>query len=204
MNQKGISSKMPRRKLLKMIVASACAAEAKPLPAMGLNALHVHLSDKAKDLPSSPTSGFFDKHQMNTIEALSEIIIPTDAHSPGAKAARVDEFVNETVSVSNHVIQKLWIDGIAAIDRMAKLKWGKPFADCGPAQQIKLLTEISQNEDHPETLEERFFVALKQATVEGYYLSEIGIHQDLQYEGNQVLAEFPGCTHEKHRSLKDR
>jgi hypothetical protein len=50
------------------------------------------------------------------------------------------------------------------------------------------------------TLEERFFVAVKQSTVDGYYLSDVGIHQELQYQGNAVLAEFPGCTHEEHKT----
>jgi hypothetical protein len=40
---------------------------------------------------------------------------------------------------------------------------------------------------------ERFFAATKRATVHGYYTSEIGIHQELRYKGNQILAEFVGC-----------
>jgi hypothetical protein len=31
-------------------------------------------------------------------------------------------------------------------------------------------------------------------TVNGYYSSEIGIHQDLEYQGNTYVAEFPECT----------
>ena len=40
---------------------------------------------------------------------------------------------------------------------------------------------------------ELFFVTAKQATVHGYYTSEIGIHQELRYKGNKVLLEFVGC-----------
>ena len=39
---------------------------------------------------------------------------------------------------------------------------------------------------------EKFF-ATKQATIHGYYTSEIGIHKELRYKGNQILAEFVGC-----------
>ena len=35
--------------------------------------------------------------------------------------------------------------------------------------------------------------ATKQATIHGYYTSEIGIHQELKYKGNKVLLEFVGC-----------
>jgi hypothetical protein len=41
---------------------------------------------------------------------------------------------------------------------------------------------------------------VKQSTVDGYYLSDVGIHQELKYQGNEVLAEFPGCTHEEHKA----
>jgi Gluconate 2-dehydrogenase subunit 3 len=195
-------SKIPRRRMLSMIVGSACyAAQAGPLKAATLKALHIHQATNVAAGKKQPAqSGIFNKHQMDTIAALSEIIIPTDSHSPGAKVARVDEFVNETVSVSTQAIQKLWIDGLAAIDKMAEREYDIGFADCGAAQQIELLRKISQNEDDPVTLEERFFVAVKQSTVDGYYLSDVGIHQELQYQGNEVLAEFPGCTHEEHKT----
>jgi hypothetical protein len=43
------------------------------------------------------------------------------------------------------------------------------------------------------TPRERFFVAAKHATIHGYYTSEIGIHKELRYKGNTLLAEFAGC-----------
>ena len=44
-------------------------------------------------------------------------------------------------------------------------------------------------------MQERFFHALKRATIDGYYTSRIGIHQDLQYQGNEAMRDFPGCQH---------
>jgi hypothetical protein len=40
---------------------------------------------------------------------------------------------------------------------------------------------------------EKFFVTTKDATITGYYTSEIGIHKDLHYKGNQYVPEFLGC-----------
>jgi hypothetical protein len=51
----------------------------------------------------------------------------------------------------------------------------------------------------PQTLEERFFKAIKNMTIDGYYTSKIGIHQELQYKGNTYLKEFKGCTHPEHQ-----
>ncbi len=151
----------------RIMVGSTCyAVQASTLNAASPTAVHVHQAAKAAIGASQPVpSAVFNNHQMKTIAALSENIIPTDSHSPGAKAARVDEFVNETVSASGQAIQNLWVDGLAAVDKMAEREFGKSFADCSADQQIKLLTRISQNEEKPVTLEERFFVALKQSTV---------------------------------------
>ena len=137
--------------------------------------------------------------QLETVAAVAETIIPTDEHSPGARAARVHEFIDTIVADSPAETKKLWIDGLAALDSTAREQYGKPFGSCMPDQQTELLQKTSLHEDHPLTLQERFFHAAKSATVDGYYTSQIGIHQDLQYQGNTALAEFPGCTHEAHQ-----
>jgi len=194
--------KIPRRRMLSIMVGSTCyAVQASTLKAASPTAVHLHQAVKAAARANEPVhSAVFNNHQLKTIAALSENIIPTDSHSPGAKAARVDQFVNETVSASREATQKLWIDGLAAVDKMAERDFGRNFADSESDQQIKLLARISQNEDKPTTLEERFFAALKQSTVDGYYLSDVGIHQELKYQGNAVLADFPGCTHDEHKT----
>ena len=61
------------------------------------------------------------------------------------------------------------------------------------AQQNELLIVISKNEKDPKTVEERFFKTAKNATIDGYYTSEIGIHKELKYRGNTYLKEFKGC-----------
>jgi hypothetical protein len=55
------------------------------------------------------------------------------------------------------------------------------------------MRDISRSETNPHTPLEEFFVMTKLATVRGYYTSEIGIHQELRYEGNTFLREFVGC-----------
>ena len=42
--------------------------------------------------------------------------------------------------------------------------------------------------------------AVKRATVDGYYMSKIGIHKELDYQGNAVLLDFEGSQHEEHKS----
>ena len=59
-----------------------------------------------------------------------------------------------------------------------------------------ILQDISRNERTPQSPLEVFFVMTKQAAVQGYYTSEIGIHQELRYKGNKFLREFVGCETE--------
>jgi hypothetical protein len=37
-------------------------------------------------------------------------------------------------------------------------------------------------------------------TVDGNYTSEIGLHQDMQYQGNEHLLKFSGCAHPEHKA----
>jgi hypothetical protein len=96
--------------------------------------------------------------------------------------------------------KKLWTDGLAAVDAMSQSKNGVAFNKASKDQQIAILTEISKNEMKPSTLEEKFFKAIKNMTIDGYYTSRIGIHQELKYKGNTYLKEFKGCTHPEHQS----
>jgi len=52
---------------------------------------------------------------------------------------------------------------------------------------------LSDNVHMTELPEVRFFKELKRITVEGYYTSKIGIHDELQYKGNRILKEYVGC-----------
>jgi hypothetical protein len=142
---------------------------------------------------------FFNADQLALVATISELIIPTDDHSPGAIAAEVPEFIDLMISESPAETKKLWTDGLAAMNTMSQTKNSAAFNKATKDQQIAILTEISKNEAKPQTLEERFFKAIKNMTIDGYYTSKIGIHQELKYKGNTYLKEFKGCTHPEHQ-----
>jgi glucoside 3-dehydrogenase (cytochrome c) hitch-hiker subunit len=126
---------------------------------------------------------FFSEEEERLVDELSEMIIPADEHSPGAHAAKVSLFADLMVATSDDSVKKKWMSGLRLMQKEAA---HSSLAD--------VLAKISQNEGHPQTELERFFKVLKEMTVNGYYTSAIGIHQDLQYQGNTYLANFPGCT----------
>jgi gluconate 2-dehydrogenase gamma chain len=141
---------------------------------------------------------FLNVEEFDTLAAISEAIIPTDDHSPGARDAGVPLYIDAVLTESEDEQRIFWKQGLAAVNRLAEKSYGRRFSACAASQQEELLLKISANEESPATPEERFFVAAKRATIDGYYTSEIGIHKDLEYQGNAMLEEFEGCAHAEH------
>ncbi|MGH9751780.1 MAG: gluconate 2-dehydrogenase subunit 3 family protein [Blastocatellia bacterium] len=176
------------------------------LPVLNANLLasdqdHAHGShgQAAKTAKAPYKAKFFNADQLALVATISELIIPTDDHSPGAIAAEVPEFIDLMISEASAETKKAWTDGLAAMDKLSQTRNGIPFNKAAKDQQIAILTEISKNEAKPQTQEERFFRAIKNITIDGYYTSKIGIHQELKYKGNTYLSEFKGCTHPEHQ-----
>jgi hypothetical protein len=151
-----------------------------------------------EQIPSQPH--FFTPAEMTSISLMSDLIIPADEQSPGAKAAGVPAFIDLMISESSVETKNLWRNGLAAIDQICKKEFGDSFGTLTSGRQVAVLKLISRNEYQPRRIEERFFIAIKGLTVDGYYTSELGIHQELRYKGNAYLKDFAGCTHPEHTS----
>ena len=141
---------------------------------------------------------FFSASQMDVLDRLSELIIPEDDHSPGARAAEVNVYLDVVVSEANSAVKQRWREGLAAAGEETSRRFNKTLSDCDAGELDKIISAMAANEQGPSTALDRFFPLLKRATIDGYYTSKIGIHEDLQYQGNTAVSEFPGCTHEQH------
>lgn len=183
---------MSRRTALKALGTSVSSLALLPL----LSEEGALAFDAIQRTAAAPKLRALTPAQYATVEAFSDAIIPTDAHSPGAKAARVADYIDLLLSESDAPIRNTWTMGLQALDQAATAKYQAPFLGLTPPQVQEFLTEISVNEAEPKTPVEQFFRTTKDATIRGYYTSEIGIHKDLQYKGNQYLPEFVGCQTE--------
>ncbi len=142
---------------------------------------------------AAPALKALTRPQYATVDVLVDAIIPTDERSPGAREARVADYIDLLLSEVDADVRQQWADGLAAVDAAAVAQAGAPVAKLTAAQVEALLTTISANERDPQTAAEKCFVTIKRAAIQGYYSSEIGIHKDLRYKGNQLLPEFHGC-----------
>ncbi len=188
----GRSVAVSRRSALKVLGATAGTAALVPwLSDEGLLAFTQIQASKAQ-----PKLLVLSGAQYATVEALVETIIPADDRSPGAKEARVADYIDLLLSESDDDLKLQWLGGLAELNEEAQAQFGRPYARLTAAQMEALLTKISRNEKEPQTPVETFFAMAKTATIHGYYTSEIGIHKELRYKGNQMLAEFVGCQTE--------
>ena len=166
---------MNRRELVQLFAGAALALQ---LPAAD---------------PSAPL--FFTKDEYALLDQLTELIIPTDDHSPGAKAAGVAAYIDRTAAEAvDPEDRNSWRNGLTQVDHLSASLHGKSFLQTSPEQQIATLQKMSANEKKPTTVEEKFFTQLKQSTAFAYYSSSIGIHQDINYKGNVILQEFVGIA----------
>jgi hypothetical protein len=177
-----------RREMLKGLGVGAGVAATMPF----LSEESAEALEQVRKNNAPPALKFFTRAQYATVDVLSERIIPADDHSPGARAARVADFIDLFVFDSPVAIKTTWNEGLVLLDKASREKNGKPFSAAAGEQQIALLTEISRDEANPQTPLEKFFGEAKTRTVQGYYTSKIGIHEELHYKGNQFLQEFVG------------
>jgi Gluconate 2-dehydrogenase subunit 3 len=153
--------------------------------------------------PSTPSPKFFTPEEFALVDELSDMIIPTDAQSGGARAAGVaayiddrmaEEFVPDPPSPEGKGGQGVrWRDGLKAVDALSQELHGTTFLASTPEQRLAVLTRMAAGESDPKTPAERFFKEIKGMTIGVYYTSKIGIHDDQQYKGNVIQpGEYAG------------
>jgi hypothetical protein len=179
---------LTRRDLLKLAGGAVAAA---PLAGM------VRPVEAASAAPAV-APGFFTPAEFKLLDELTELIIPTDEHSPGARAAGVAAYVDRKLAGYDPKIAPLkeardsWKAGLASIDAISKQMNGAPLIEVSEDKRVAVLERLAQKEKSPETPAEKFFQELKAWTARGYYTSSIGIHQEMEYKGNVLQDEYAG------------
>jgi hypothetical protein len=201
---------MQRREALRLLAAAAT------LPLVSRDAFSL-FQEVHQQLPQTAALKAFDPHQNATVVTISELIIP-QTDTPGAKAARVNEFIDVIVAEWYDQEQKsTFLTGLADVDRRSQSLFSKDFVECSEKQQIQILNELDEesqvklastgrrrarNVALTTSLAEKqlFFPMIKQLTLIGYYTSEIGFVQELHEE--IIPARHAGCVPLSAEALK--
>jgi hypothetical protein len=150
--------------------------------------LHAAQSSKA-----APRARFFTEAEYEMLARLVSLIIPSD-ETPGAREARVEEWIDFLVRESDEAVQRLYRDGLARLAASWRERHGSDF---------RRLPEPLQEEALRETgvADAAFYRALRDDTIFGFYTSAIGL-RELRWGGQSAHAECPGCTHPEHLGWK--
>ncbi|WP_217606216.1 gluconate 2-dehydrogenase subunit 3 family protein [Chitinophaga sp. GbtcB8] len=134
----------------------------------------------------------------STLAEIAETIIP-ETGTPGAKAAKVDDFI---VTMMNDCYeqkdQQILLDGLKKIDEASNKQYKKAFVDLTAEQKTAVLTEIdkervayNKRENKGKDDPTHYFQFIKELTLLGYFTSEPGATKALRYVA--VPGKFEGC-----------
>lgn len=143
---------------------------------------------------------FFSADQDALVAEMTEVIIPT-TNTPGAKAAKVNEIIDVILKdCYKEKDQKRFLDGLAHTDDLSRKTYSKTFVSLDNTQRNDIMKKLQE-----EAAEQRkemaskppaervtpFFNFIKDLTLTGYFTSEIGATQALEYIA--VPGRFQGC-----------
>jgi gluconate 2-dehydrogenase alpha chain len=81
-------------------------------------------------------------HEGRTAAALFERIFPADENGPGAQEIGVVAYVDRALTGAYRDRVDAYRLGLAALDRAAKGRFGRPFVDCDPEGQDALISDL--------------------------------------------------------------
>lgn len=141
------------------------------------------------------TPDFFTKEQAELVSELAEIIIPrTD--TPGAKDAGVPGFIDKILKECyTKEDQDSYRAGLAEFDVAAKSLFGDSFVYLAPEKQLEFVkaqneAAVKMSKENPDATRP-FILTTKELTLLGFFTSEPGATQVLQYEA--VPGAYKGC-----------
>jgi hypothetical protein len=147
---------------------------------------------------------FLSKEEGAVVEAVADLIIPrTD--TPGAREIGVPAFIDVILKdVYPSADQARFVSSLKDFDAAAQSAHGKPFLELQPAQQLSFLQQAHDAAAAAERGQEAarevaasrrkrpFVLMMKELTLLGFFTSQAGVTQVLQYE--PVPGKFQPCV----------
>lgn len=143
---------------------------------------------------------FFSEDQARLVMEMAEAILP-ETDTPGAKALGVPGFIEEMISLCYNPAERTrFMEGLEAFDKECRTGYGDAFFAISKNDQLALLNKFNDEVKKAVGVrgsygrmsgEAGFFRRMKELTVVGYYTTEYGATQELQYQA--VPVEYKSC-----------
>ena len=141
--------------------------------------------------------------QREIIAVMAEIIIP-ETDTPGAIAAAVPRYI-ELMAADwlNTEEREIFVSGLAYMESAIPQEYGLPFVQLGPPRQLQILESMEDqasdsswydlgNVQRDFVSDAPFICQIKELTIWGFFTSEVGVTQVLQYD--PMPMQFDGDT----------
>lgn len=139
---------------------------------------------------SAASIPFFDE--------VGETILPETAKSPGAKAAKIGDFMNVIVTdCYTPADQAVFATAEPSINEASQSRYGRAYLELSPDERHELLVAIdaeatTYNDTREAGTPAHYFSLVKQLTLWGFFTSEVGSKQALRF--NPVPGRYEGCV----------
>jgi hypothetical protein len=190
-------STISRRDVIRTLtLGTASGSVLKMIPEQAAEQVHRMIQgDKLNSGSGTYAPKFFTAHQYKTLQALCQVIIPSDSESGGAIEAGTPEFIDLLTSENKDYQLRLG-GGLMWLDSACRDRFGQAYLETSLTEQKEILDLIAfrENGQNETSLIPgiQFFAFLRDLTTDGFFTSKIGIEY-LKYIGNEALTEFPGC-----------
>jgi gluconate 2-dehydrogenase gamma chain len=156
--------------------------------------------DDLGEFPLEPQ--FFTPGEWQTVRILVDLIIPADAKSGSATDAQVPEFMDFMLNEASESRQQAVRDGLLWLDAETERRYGVAFIAAVAAQRRAILDDIAWPARAAADMQDGvdFFNTFRDMTAAGFFSSRIG-YADLEFRGNEFVAEWRGCPAEALEKL---
>lgn len=141
--------------------------------------------------------GLFADNDIIFLDEVGETILPRTASSPGAKDAKIGEFMKVIVTdCYDENDQKTFTEGIKKLNEASNKKYNNDFVALTPEQKHEFLVALDKEmNDYQKNKKKEdpnhYFNLMKQLTLWGYFTSEPGATKALRYVA--VPGKYEGC-----------
>lgn len=147
--------------------------------------------------PAEKNIGSLNDIDSDLLDEIGDTILPESVASPGAKAARIGEFMKTIVAdCYSEIEQKTFVDGINNLMTLCRETYNDNFTNLPTEKRLELLTKLDTeasafNQSKKEEEPDHYFSMIKQLTVWGYFTSEPGATKALRYV--PIPGRYDGC-----------
>ena len=184
-----------RREFLRRAAAGAGAVAGAGMVPEALAQTHEqdNKSNPATNDHGEGLGAFLNRDDAATIEAFSERLMPGAAGKPGARDARVLNYIDLALAGSYADLQDFYRHGLAQLDQYCRETYHAPFDRLTAVQQDAVITALEQGKATGFTwpTPQAFFETVRTHTMEGMFADPV-------YGGNRDFAGwrlvgFPGA-----------